>query len=93
MGAPDPRKQRLIRLAMWLVLSAVLDLLILGIYFILFDWFTSTYLRMHEWKSFGASLNKVMAWNVVFWKGSSGAVFMSATLCASLTMYVTHQNL
>lgn len=88
MGTPDPRKQRLIRLAMWVVCCAVLDLLLLGLYFVLFDWFASSYMRMHEWKSLGASLNKTMAWRIVFWKGSSGIVFISSTVCASLTMYV-----
>lgn len=88
MGAPDPRKQRLIRLAIWVASCAALDLILLGLYFVLFDWFASSYLRMHEWKSLGASLNKAMAWNIVYWKGSSGVVFASSTLFASLTLYV-----
>jgi hypothetical protein len=85
MGIPDPRKQRLIWLAVSVALACLLDLLILGIYSILFDWFTSTYLRMHEWKSLMTSLNKPLDWRLVNWKGSSGLVFVCSSVCASLT--------
>ena len=88
MGAPDPRKQRLIRLASRVIICAFLDLIILGVYFVCVDLFTSTYLRMHEWSSIDHSFGKVMDWSTVNWHGSSGAVFVVSTICASLTMYV-----
>lgn len=90
MGTPDPRKQRLIWLAFSIISASFIDLLILGLYFILFDWFTSNYLRMHEWSSMMASLNKALHWKSVNWKGASGAVFIASSLSASLSMYEIH---
>lgn len=89
MGTPDPRKQKLVRLATRLASACLLDLLLLGIYFILFDWFASTYLLMHEWQSLLKSLNKVLDWKRVVWTGSTGIVFISSTVCAGLTLYDT----
>jgi hypothetical protein len=91
----DPRKQQLIRLAINVVVGLFIDLLLLGLFFVLFDWFSSYYLRLHEWKSIPNSLNKALAWNIVKWPKASGVVFVSASVCASCTMYdssLKHRN-
>lgn len=85
---PDPRKGRLMRLAWRLVLALLLDLLAQGLFVISFDIFGSTSLQLHEWVSFLHSLNKVLAWEHIHWKGPSGFLFSSASVLASVFMYV-----
>jgi hypothetical protein len=84
----DRRKGRLIFLAKWIVIGGFANLLILGLYMVLFDWFGWNYMRTHEWKSVMDSLNKAIDWKALNWKGWSGLVFVSSSVCTSLTMYV-----